>query len=450
MSVVMQARGDLGGVAAHLQCPHCGFYSKSHAHQLSHIAASHPTHLEGAAFGRLGNILMYQSTAQLFHCFDCFFTSKDFTKVYKHVITKHCMDEREAATEETSEKGPEMTAEQRKAEEKEEGEGGIKRKQSSKVEEDVAKMSCLEEQRGEEGDKPTTCSEGKDEVEEAGHRDNGDASQMADKTDGERDESVLIFDGVSFCCMMCSWKSKLKGVAINHVVRRHDIPRAYAIQAIKRDAAAEEDEEAGLSSELLRVEMEATAKVIRFVSSRFVCQICGWKTKLKGKSLSFLRDFNNSYQIMFGKNMASTRWSTHPIHGCVWVNGSLCVSLQVLPSHMWSAATTVERPYNCKDCHLTFFLPSRLQQHMTSAHRPGRYICPFCCFRSHFLGGFKRHCSRCNAWEGRGEGDEGKLGERRGGEEDDHECDKKGERKGGRTRRKTAKMINEEKDKDDD
>ncbi|XP_011604624.1 chromosome alignment-maintaining phosphoprotein 1 [Takifugu rubripes] len=403
MSVVMQARGDLGGVAAHLQCPHCGFYSKSHAHQLSHIAASHPTHLEGAAFGRLGNILMYQSTAQLFHCFDCFFTSKDFTKVYKHVITKHCMDEREAATEETSEKGPLMTAEQRKEEEKEEGEGGIKRKQSSKVEEDVAKMSCLEEQRGEEGDKPTTCSEGKDEVEEAGHRDNGDASQMADKTDGERDESVLIFDGVSFCCMMCSWKSKLKGVAINHVVRRHDIPRAYAIQAIKRDAAAEEDEEAGLSSELLRVEMEATAKVIRFVSSRFVCQICGWKTKLKGLAITHVERSHN-----------------------------------------------VERPYNCKDCHLTFFLPSRLQQHMTSAHRPGRYICPFCCFRSHFLGGFKRHCSRCNAWEGRGEGDEGKLGERRGGEEDDHECDKKGERKGGRTRRKTAKMINEEKDKDDD
>lgn len=336
MSVVMQARGDLGGVAAHLQCPHCGYYSKSHAHQLSHIAASHPTHLDSAAFGRLGNILMYQSTAQLFHCFDCFFTSKDFTKVYKHVITKHCVDEKEVATEETSQKGPEMTAEQRKEEEEGEGESGIKRQQSIKVEEDVAKMSCLEEA---EGDKATTCSEGKDKVEEAGHHDNGDLSQMADKTDGERDESVLIFDGVSFCCMMCSWKSKLKGVAINHVVRRHDIPRAYAIQAIKRDAAAEEDEESSLSSELLRVEMEATAKVIRFVSSRFVCQICGWKTKLKGKSLSFLRDFNNSCQNMFGKNMPSTRWSTPHIHGYVEVTLSLCVSLQVLPSRMWSAAT---------------------------------------------------------------------------------------------------------------
>lgn len=113
----------------------------------------------------------------------------------------------------------------------------------------------------------------------------------------------------------------------------------------------------------------------------------------------------------------------------------------------------VERPYSCKDCHLTFFLPSRLQQHMTSAHRPGRYICPFCCFRSHFLGGFKRHCSRCNACEGRGEAEEGKLGGGGGaGGEDESKCHKEeeGEKKGGRTRRKTAKMIKEEEEDDKD
>lgn len=111
----------------------------------------------------------------------------------------------------------------------------------------------------------------------------------------------------------------------------------------------------------------------------------------------------------------------------------------------------VERPYSCKDCQLTFFLPSRLQQHMTSAHRPGRYVCPFCCFRSHFLGGFKRHCSRCNACEDRGEGEEGKLG-RGGGGEDENKYDKEqeGEKKGGRTRRKTAKMIKEEEEDDND
>lgn len=285
MSVLIQAHCEVERVPGHLQCPHCGYYSKSHAHQLSHIAASHPTHLDSVAFGRLGNILMYQSTAQLYHCFDCFFTSKDFTKVYKHVIAKHCMDEREAAaTEESGEKGEEKMGEQGKEEEKEGGEGSMKGKQSSKDEEDDAKRRRLE-QEGAEGVKTTKSSEGQEEVEEEGRHDDGGAPQMADKTEGDRDESVLIFDGVSFCCMMCSWKSKLKGVAINHVVRKHDIPRAYAIQAIKRDAAAEEDETAGLNSELLRVEMEATAKVICSVSNRFVCQICGWMTKLKGKSL---------------------------------------------------------------------------------------------------------------------------------------------------------------------
>lgn len=113
----------------------------------------------------------------------------------------------------------------------------------------------------------------------------------------------------------------------------------------------------------------------------------------------------------------------------------------------------VERPYSCKDCQLTFFLPSRLQQHMASAHRPGRYACPFCCFRSHFLGGFKRHCSRCNAREGWGEGEEGKLG---GGEGEDEVNEEEGEdegeeRKGGeRPRRRMAKAIKEEDDDDDD
>lgn len=400
MSVLIQPRCESGGVAAHLQCPLCGYCSKSHAHQLSHVAAVHPERLDSVAFGRLGNILMYQSTAQLFHCFDCFFTSKDFTKVYKHVITKHCMDEREAATEEAGEKGDEKTGEEVKEEEREGGEGSKKRK-SSNEEEDSAKR-LQEQQEGEESVKTEKSSEGRENVEAEGHHGDGGTAQ----TDGEREESVLIFDGVSFCCMMCSWKSKLKGVAVNHVVRRHSVPRAYATQAIQ------EDEAAGLNSELLRVEMEATDRVIRFASNRFVCQICGWKTKLKGKG----------------------------VDGGLSLSGGLteavCVLAGLAITHV-ERSHEVERPYGCRDCQLTFFLPSRLQQHVTSAHRPGRYVCPFCCFRSHFLGGFKRHCSRCNAREG----EEARLGG--GGEEKEHK-EEEGEKRTGRTRRKTAKMIKEE------
>nr|XP_046237824.1 chromosome alignment-maintaining phosphoprotein 1-like [Scatophagus argus]XP_046237825.1 chromosome alignment-maintaining phosphoprotein 1-like [Scatophagus argus]XP_046237826.1 chromosome alignment-maintaining phosphoprotein 1-like [Scatophagus argus] len=380
MSVIIQTRGEVGGgVAAHLQCPLCGHFSKSHAHQLSHMAASHPTCLDDVAVGRLGNIVMYQSTARLFHCSECFFTSRDFTKLYKHIISKHCMDEREGGG---GDNGGERTGEEGDEEDKEGGQRAPKRKRSSEPEEE-------------------------DEHDEDG------ASRRPESV---RDESLLLFDGGSYRCLICGWKNKLKSLGINHVVRKHDIPKTYAAQAIRRDepkqaqsSGAEEEEAAGLSGDLLKEEMEATAKVVRFISNRFVCLICGWKTKLKGFAIS-----------------------------------------HVVRSH------DVERPYGCKDCQRCFFLPSRLQQHIRAAHRPGRYACPFCCFRSHFLGGFRRHCSRCNAREGRGEevneeeevGGEGGEGE---DEENEEEEEEEGEeRRGGRKRRRTAKVIKEEEEEDDD
>ncbi|XP_022625768.1 chromosome alignment-maintaining phosphoprotein 1-like [Seriola dumerili] len=306
MSVIIQTRGEVGGgVAAHLQCPHCGHFSKSHAHQLSHMAASHPACLDGVVVGRLGNILMYQGTARLFHCSDCFYTSRDFTKLYKHIISKHCMDERE-------------------------GGGG-----------------------GEAGDDGSDGGEKEKEEEGEGNEEDGAPQRPeAKERNIEGDESVLMFDGAGYRCLICGWKNKLKALGVNHVVRKHDIPKAYASQAVRRDAAppkqtqssgaAEEEEVAGLSGDLLKEEMEATAKVVRFISNRFVCLICGWKTKLKGFAIS-----------------------------------------HVVRSH------DVERPYSCKDCKRSFFLPSRLQQHVRASHRPGRYACPFCCFRSHYLGGWK-------------------------------------------------------------
>nr|XP_040044289.1 chromosome alignment-maintaining phosphoprotein 1-like [Gasterosteus aculeatus aculeatus] len=277
--------GEVGGApAAHLQCPLCGHFAKSHAHQLTHMAAAHPARLEGVAVGRLGNIVMYQSGARLFHCADCFFTCRDFPKLYRHLISRHCEDQREGQAGETDAPG---------------------RKRS--IEEELPPPQK------------------------------------------ERDEKVLMFDGSGYRCLICGWMSKLKALGVNHVVRKHDIPKAYASQAIRRGASApplpteEEGVGAGLSGEQLKEEMEATAKVVRFISNRFVCLICGWKTKLKGFAIS-----------------------------------------HVVRCH------DVERPYACRRCSRRFFLPSRLQQHVRAEHRPGRYACPFCCFRSHFLGGFRR------------------------------------------------------------
>ncbi|XP_068612492.1 zinc finger protein 639-like [Brachionichthys hirsutus] len=334
MSTTVQTRGEVGGgVAAHLRCPFCGHLSRSHAHQLSHVAASHPAKLGGVPVGRLGNILLYQSSAQLFHCFDCFFTSREFTKLYKHVVAKHCVDRRDGGGGGEEKEGAQETI---KEEEEEKEVGALK----------------SEEKHEEDG-----------------------TSQTVESESG------------SYCCLMCSWKGKLKSLGVAHVMQEHDIPKTYAAQAVKRCAATpkrsrrsepEEEEEAGLSGEMLKEEVEATAKVIRFTAGRFVCLICGWKSKLKGFAISH-------------------------VVGC----------------------HEVERPYACKDCRRSFFLPSRLQQHVGAAHRPGRYACPFCSFRSRYLGGFRRHCSRCNVREGR--------------QEDQHEEEKRAARK-----RRAVGVIKEE------
>ncbi|KAM7375578.1 hypothetical protein PAMA_014606 [Pampus argenteus] len=376
MSVTIQSRGEAGdGVAAHLQCPLCGHFSKSHAHQLSHMASTHPTCLDSVVVGRLGNILMYQSTARLFHCSYCFYTSRDFNKLYKHIISKHCVDnkeggeeeeEKEGGRDEGSEKGEEKTGEDAEEGEKD----SLKRKRSSEAEEE-------------------------------------------EEAEGTGDEGVLLFNGSSYRCLICGWRNKLKVLGINHVVRKHDIPKVYASQAVRRAPATaascsmEEEEVAGLSGELLKEEMKATAKVVTFVNNRFVCVICGWKTKLKGFAIS-----------------------------------------HVVRCH------DVERPYGCKACKRSFFLPSRLQQHIRAAHRPGRFACPFCCFRSHFLGGFRRHCSRCNAREE--EGGVGGLGRGGGGggggvrweKEEEEEEEERKETRGGRKRRGTVRMIEEEEEEE--
>ncbi|XP_030008983.1 uncharacterized protein LOC115432230 isoform X2 [Sphaeramia orbicularis] len=374
MSVTVQSRGEAGGgVVAHLQCATCGHYSKSHAHQLSHMAASHPAALNSLAMGRLGNILMYQSTARLFHCSSCFFTSRDFTKLYQHIIAEHCAD----------------------AEEEDDGGGEDKDKAGD------------EEKPGDE------------EEESLKRKRSGEAEEEAevnnDKADGEGPgENMLLFEGGGYRCLICGWKNKLKSLGVNHVVRKHDIPKAFASQAVKRDTAAamghgswaEEEVAAaattsGLSGDMLREEVEATAKVVRFISNRFVCLMCGWKTKLRGFAIS-----------------------------------------HVVRNH------DVERPYSCKDCKRSFFLPSRLQQHIHSAHRPGRYACPFCCFRSHFLGGFRRHCSRCNAREEDGGG--GDYEDEGGGDREEEEEAAGEERRGRRRRRATGRAVIVEDDGEED
>lgn len=320
MSVIAQFRSEIGGMIAHLQCPHCGHFSKSHAHQLSHIAVCHPTTLDAMAFGRLGNVMLYQSTARLFHCAECFFTFKEFGKLYTHLITKHCMDKREGGggDDNVSDKGEGKTGEGEVVKIKEEEEEKMEEEEEEKMGEEGEELMLeeAEEKFGEEGvertgqegegktkigeegeekEKVTLERKGNDEgeEEEVQQQAKDDATQRPEYVKAERDESMLAFEDGFYHCLICGCKNKLKTGGINHVVHKHNVPRAYVHQVMRMDAAAchaprqlqssgEEEEAIQLSGEMLKEEMHATAKVIRNTAHRFMCQICGWKTKLKG------------------------------------------------------------------------------------------------------------------------------------------------------------------------
>ncbi|KAG7501461.1 chromosome alignment-maintaining phosphoprotein 1 [Solea senegalensis] len=442
MSVIIHTRGEVGGgVAAHLRCSYCGHLSKSHAHQLSHIAASHPAHLDNVAFGRLGNILIYQSTARLFHCADCFYTTRDFTKLYTHIITTHCLHERDAHkdklggdNEKMEDKGEEEKMEVKGKDEKMEVKGeekmedkGKGEKMEVKGEEEKMEVKGKDEKMEDKGEEEKMEVKGKDEkmedkgkdekmedkgedlkekADETHEEDGAPQRQQVAKPDLEARDSVLMFDGAFYHCLFCDFRNKMKVLGLNHVVKKHAVPKTYAIQAIRRSA----DATPRLTVSGGGDEEEALAKVVSFISNRYVCQICGWKNKLKGFVIS-----------------------------------------HVGRSH------SVDHPYRCTDCSCSFFLPSRLQQHVSSAHRPGRYACPFCCFRSQHLGGLRRHCSRCNAREEEELQEGGAAAGRRGEDEEGEEIEEEAEEgveerketRGERKRKRAARAIQEDDDDDE-
>lgn len=303
MSVFIHTRGEVGGgVAAHLRCSHCGHLSKSHAQQLAHLAASHPTCLDDVAVGRLGNILMYQSSARLFHCSECFHTCKDFSKLYKHIIARHCMVEKE------EEGGGGEEAEEVEGGKDEEKLEGPKRKRSSDEEEDSPenKKKCEDEDgdkaaaerkqgekeegkmKSEEEEEIKKNEEGKRKnEEEEGKRKRKEEEQCEGKAGEEEKQYVLTFDGVLFHCKICGWSHRQRSVSVSHIVRKHEIPKSYASHALAKSrqlqtGRAEEEDGAGMSEELMKEEMEVAARWVGSVSHRFVCLVCNWKSKLKG------------------------------------------------------------------------------------------------------------------------------------------------------------------------
>lgn len=252
----------------HLQCSLCGYLSKSHSSLLAHTADKHPCHLDDMPVGRLGNIVFYQSLAKLFHCHECFFTAKDFSKVYDHIISSHCTSK---AAEEGFAGNQQGTASEATAA----NHGSLKRKRSSTADGGG---------RG-QGSVPSEDAESPRQTGQSGPEETG---SEADAIFG-----LVSHNGNRYVCRICGWKTKMKGFCVRHVVARHE----------------------------------------------------------------------------------------------------------------------VAKPYSCPHCDQAFIVSSMLRQHMNRQHKSGEYRCPFCFFRTDKLRGLRCHCTKCRAKE------EGDAGEGSDGEE---------------------------------
>uniref|UniRef100_A0AAV2L6W0 C2H2-type domain-containing protein n=1 Tax=Knipowitschia caucasica TaxID=637954 RepID=A0AAV2L6W0_KNICA len=304
----MTSKGGLVGGVSSSHCITCGVYCRSHAYFLSHLASAHPTLLHSAPVGRLGKVFLYQQSGKLFHCEICFYSHRDFTQ------------------------DPELDRSQ--LENELENEVEDKRRSPPPT---VAPPLTL-------APPPLTLAPPPPV-----------ARPLTVAPPPSSSSPLFQLSSGLYHCLRCDWSHKIRTIAVNHVVRKHDSPQhLYDVieplptsQSESASAPVEEEEE--VTPEAITQELEAT-NILRFYNNRVECQ-CGWKAKVKRGSRGFALN------------------------------------------HL-ERAHDLPRSHCCSICGQNFTMSYQLREHIKLLHRPGRYHCPFCIFRSDFYGGFRRHSSK--------------------------------------------------------
>ncbi|XP_046887405.1 chromosome alignment-maintaining phosphoprotein 1-like [Hypomesus transpacificus] len=304
---------------SHLHCLACQLHFKSHSAHLTHMANTHPARLDGLPVGRLGNAVFYQPTARLFHCSLCFYTSNYYPLIYDHLLASHCLSEK---GREKEERVMEESVMEERVMVKGEMVKGEMLKEGERVKGEV-----------EEGENPDNGKEGEWEEGGEGHRGRdaplrGSSQMQEEEGGGERNP--------------CDISLKRK--------------RSSATDTKDED---EEEEEEAIDPTQEQKEREVLDRYTLFSGNRYVCRLCGWKSKMKGFIMS-----------------------------------------HIVRSH------NVPKPFSCQHCERSYILQSQLNSHASLWHRQGLYQCPFCLFSSDVLRGMRRHCTRCST-RLEGEGSEG-------------------------------------------
>lgn len=258
----------------HLLCPVCRFQCKSHCSYLTHTANAHPTRCDDTSIGRLGNAILYQRTAKLFHCNICFYTAKDFPKLYDHLVVNHCFSGRGEGDGEVGEEGCERRAsvdecvnstpndvDKGSGDGRDSLDGGENPVPGEKEAESKADEEEEEEEDEEEGGgdnsqvpptKPAPLNKAKTEREEccpvkrkrgsaAGSEEDEDENDDEDEDlrqtssgGGKQAEEEVLSKYIKrigaagrFQCRLCGRLTRQKGFLVHHVAAKHNVPKPF-------------------------------------------------------------------------------------------------------------------------------------------------------------------------------------------------------------------------------
>ncbi|XP_056444467.1 chromosome alignment-maintaining phosphoprotein 1-like [Gadus chalcogrammus] len=193
-----------------LQCSVCAQPCSSHALLLAHTAAAHPIRLDRTAVGRLGNVIAYQETARLFHCSDCFFTCRDFSRLFTHLLTTHCSREEEEEEQEEQQGGPP------------EQQGGPPEQQGGPPEQ----QGGPPEQQGgppeQQGGPPEQQGGPPEQQGGPPEQQGGPPEEQGGPPD------VISYSQSRYVCVLCGWRTKLRGLALSHVVTVHRLEGRFS------------------------------------------------------------------------------------------------------------------------------------------------------------------------------------------------------------------------------
>lgn len=208
------------------QCPYCRYRCGSRFSFQIHIGSQHPLHCEDVCVGRLGKAVFYQSTAKLFHCHICFFTSKDYAVVFEHLLARHCFSSRKAVhtdngKEATNKLDPEIIRKEGREQNrsphpeiKPDDENTTDHHRQEASNEDSLKRKRSSMSSGEDEDRDMNVS---DSIQAANDEQVAAVEQYADHS------SAPYYD-----CKLCKLRCASKSLLLYHVNLKHDVPKPYA------------------------------------------------------------------------------------------------------------------------------------------------------------------------------------------------------------------------------